>query len=62
MLSLVKLQASTSKNTQDNDMAIEDVIQPQLSHNSARSKVIPVFLRRTDDLTVWLRVMAFETW
>lgn len=32
--------ASTSKNTQDNDMAIKDFFQPQLSHNSARSRVI----------------------
>ena len=34
------LTASTSKNTQDNDMAIKDFFQPQLSHNSVRSKVI----------------------
>ena len=32
--------ASTSKNTQDNDMAIKDFFQPQLSHNLARSEVI----------------------
>ena len=32
--------ASTSKNTQDNDIAIKDFFQPQLSHYSARSRVI----------------------
>ena len=31
--------ASTSKNMQDNAMAIKDFFQPQFSHNSARSKV-----------------------
>ena len=34
--------ASTSKNMQDNNMAIKDFFQPQLSHNSARSKVITI--------------------
>ena len=32
--------ASTSKNTQDSDKVVQDFFQPQLNHNSARSRVI----------------------
>ena len=40
------VKASTSKNTQDNNMAIKDSFQPQLSHNSERSKVITASIAR----------------
>ena len=37
--SISNVTASTSKNTQDNNMAIKDFFQPHFSHNLARSKV-----------------------
>ena len=40
------ITASISKNMQDNDMPIKDFFQPQLSHNSPRSKVITASVAR----------------
>ena len=55
--------ARTSKNTQDNDVDIKNFVQPQLGEVDSNHGVYsPFYCEGLNDLTVWLRVMALETW
>ena len=46
MLMLVTLQLEQPRTRNDNNMTIKDFFQPQLNHNSARSKVITISIAR----------------
>ena len=52
-LNVSNITDSTSKNTQDNDMAFKDFFQLQLSHNSVSSKVITASIARFDAKDLW---------
>ena len=51
--------ASTSKNTQNNDVAIKDFFQLRLGEFEGHHAIYSLFYY---DLTVWLRVITLEIW
>ena len=57
---------STSRKTQDNDMAIKDFFQPQLSPNWARSRVITASIMCYIAKDLWpysvVESDGFQTW